>query len=114
MSNVGSKKRRATNVADQLRVARLQELNDRPDSNVLEGGVGAGQEAVQVVVHSSLRLVPYFVESGVVIGSRSPVLGREVSEGSSAVTLDLGTGGVCQRDQNLTNSHLQQLTLKLV
>jgi len=94
LSNVRSEERRVTNVADQLRVARLQELNDRPDSNMLEGGVGASQEAVQVVVHPALRLVPYLVESRVVIRSRSAILRREVSKGSSAVALDLGTRGV--------------------
>jgi hypothetical protein len=111
---VGSEERRATDVADQLGVARLQELNDCPDSDVLEGSVGASQETVQVVVHAALRLVPDLVKCRVVVRSRSAIFGREISKGSSAIALDLGTRRVGEWDQNLTDPHFQQLTLEFI
>ena len=107
-------KSRAADIADQLRITGLQELNDRPNSNVLEGGIWAGQKTEQIVVHSTLGLVPDLVEGGVVVGGSSPILGREVSEGSGAISLDFGTKGIGQRDQNLANSHLQQLSLEFI
>lgn len=47
--------------------ARLEQLNDRPDSNVLERCVRVGQETVQVAVHAAVRLVPAIVEGRVII-----------------------------------------------
>ena len=61
---------------------------------MLEGGLGGDQEAIQVVVYSTLRLVPQLVESGVVVRTRFTILIREVPESSSAVALDFGTKGI--------------------
>jgi len=46
LSDMGCQHVRVANVANQLRVSRLKELDDSPNSNVLECGVRAGQEAV--------------------------------------------------------------------
>ena len=51
----------------------LEQLYDGPNSDVLEGGVRAGQEAEQVLMHSTVRLVPHIVKSGIVIGSRPAI-----------------------------------------
>jgi hypothetical protein len=50
-----------------LRIARLEQLHDRPDRDVLERGVGAAEESVKVAVHPSIRLIPNIVEGGIII-----------------------------------------------
>jgi len=47
--------------------ARLEKLHNRPDGDVLEGGIGIRQESIEVSVHSTVWLVPNIVESGVIV-----------------------------------------------
>lgn len=47
---------------------RLEELDDRPDSDVLEGLVGRAEEADEVKVKTALGLGPDTVEGSVVVG----------------------------------------------
>jgi hypothetical protein len=45
----------------------LEKLHDGPYSNVLERRIGAGEEAIQISVHPTVRLVPHIVECRVVV-----------------------------------------------
>lgn len=53
--------------------ARLKKLNDGPNGDMLEGGIWTGEETVQVLVHSTFRFIPNFVESGVVVACGSSI-----------------------------------------
>ena len=96
---------------------------------MLEGGIGATQESIQITVKAAFRLIPDFVERSVIIrvvlvgiygkelvgvtlkGGRVLrtilALGRQVAESSGAVALDFDAGRVGQWDKNLANAHLE-------
>lgn len=88
LANVLDQTGRVTDVGNQCRVykgsatrneqqrrltARLEKLHDCPQRDMLEGGVGAGQEAIQVLVHAPFWFLPNVVECRVVIRSRTAI-----------------------------------------
>jgi hypothetical protein len=50
----------------QARIFRLQQLQQRPDGNVLERGVSAGEEAAEVAVDTARGLSPVLDKDGVI------------------------------------------------
>ncbi|KAI3486517.1 hypothetical protein L1887_49918 [Cichorium endivia] len=99
----------AADVVLQLRIARLEQLHDRPHSNVLEGGVVRLEEAHQVAVQAALGLVPHRVERRIVVGFR-----REVAQRRRRVALHLDRGRRGERDEHLADAHLEQLRLEVL
>jgi hypothetical protein len=55
------------NEKEKRQTSGLKELHDGPYSNVHERRIGAGEEAVQIPVHSTVRLVPHIAECRVVV-----------------------------------------------
>lgn len=51
----------------------FEKLYDSPDGDVLECGIGAAEEAVEIVVKTSFGFVPDLIESRVVIRSGTPI-----------------------------------------
>ena len=56
-----------SDVVCQLLVFGFEELDNRPDGNVLEGDIGGTQEPDEVGVKTSVWLVPDVVEWSVVL-----------------------------------------------
>jgi hypothetical protein len=54
------------NGLEQVLVAALEELEERPDSDVLECGVAGGKESGKVAMNATGRLIPRVEEEGVV------------------------------------------------
>lgn len=55
-----------SDLANQRLVFRFEQLQQCPDSNVLESGVARLQESAQISVNASVGLVPVLDENGVV------------------------------------------------
>jgi hypothetical protein len=64
------------NVFKNRHTARFKQLHDRPNSDVLECSVWAGQETIQILVHSPVRLIPNIVERRIVISRGAAVFGQ--------------------------------------
>lgn len=60
--------------------SRLEELYNRPNSDMLEGGIGTCQEAIQIFMHAAFRFVPYVVKCRIVVRCRSAVWSTEFAE----------------------------------
>ncbi|KAI6767535.1 hypothetical protein HG530_005544 [Fusarium avenaceum] len=88
-----------TDESDQSLILRLEQLKKGPHGNVLECGITRLQESAKVSVDSALGL--------------GPVL-REVAQGSSTVTLNLDAWRMSKRDENTTNSQVQEMGLEVV
>lgn len=55
-----------SDLANQRLIFRFEQLQQCPDSNVLESGVARLQESAQISVNASVGLVPVLDENGVV------------------------------------------------
>ena len=101
--------RTVAHVLLELLVVRLEELDERPDRNVLEGRVVRLEEAHQVAVQTAVRLVPHCVERRIVVRLAAQVAQRR---GRVALHLDRRRGG--EREEHLADAHVEQLRLEVL
>lgn len=113
---------------DELPVFRLEQLQERPDGDVLEGCVAAHYETVQVASNAAVRLCPVFAENGIIanFGGKLAIrciyiiikslltFRRQVSQRGSTVALYFNTLRFGQRNKNVKNSQVEQVRFQLV
>jgi hypothetical protein len=108
LSDIWVEKTGASNIADQLWVARLEQLHNCPHSDMLKRSVGTAQEPIQVFMHPAIGFIPDIIERGVVICGCSAIcripgvsnasmicieertFGRQIAESSRAIPLYFG------------------------
>lgn len=71
--DVRGETRRVSDVLDELQVSRLKELDDGPNSDVLEGSIGTAEEAIEIGMQATVGLVPNVVKWRVVVRGRTSI-----------------------------------------
>lgn len=79
------------NETNQSLVLRFEELQERPNGDVLEGGITRLQKPTQVTMDSFIRLIPVLYEDGV-IPNYVRLLVKDVNKTMTSIAYLLKTG----------------------
>jgi hypothetical protein len=95
--------------SNQSLILGLKELQECPDSDVLECRITRLKEAAEVSVNSTLGLGPVLHKDRVVAD-----FGGKVAKSSSTVALDFDAWGVSKRNQDTADSKVEEVRLEVV
>lgn len=133
---------RLGDISDELLVLGLEQLEKRPDGDMLESWVSAGKETLEVAVEAAIGVCPIANKDAVVsdwnevsyelkvqgmkqnqekegaenemLSERKRTFGGQVAQSRRTIPLDLDTLRIGQRDQNIKHAEVEEMRLQLV